>query len=45
MTNYQQYRAVKDSLKNKTIFAEHDKPEELTKEIQNRIKLIEKAFR
>ena len=45
MTNYQKYRAVKNPLKNKTLFAEHNNSEELTKEIQKRLKLIEKAFR
>ena len=45
MTNYQKYRAVKNPLKNETLFAEHNNSEELTKEIQKRLKLIEKAFR
>ena len=45
MTNYQKYEAVKDPLKNKSIYPKHEKPELLSKEIQHKIKLIEKAFR
>ena len=45
MTNLRTYSAVKDPLKSKTIFSKKKNPELLSKEIQHRIKLIEKAFR
>ena len=45
MPEYRTYRAIKDPLKYKTIFPKEKKPELLSKEIQQKLKLIEKAFR
>ena len=44
MPDYRTYRAVKDPLKSKTIFPK-EKKQVLSKEIQQKLKLIEKAFR
>ena len=45
MEHYRTYIAVKDPLNSKKKSTEPTKSEGLTKEIQKRIKLIEKAFR
>ena len=45
MEHYRKYMAVKDPLNSKEKSTEPTKSEALTKEIQKRIKLIEKAFR
>ena len=44
MKHLQTYQ-VKNPLKSKTIFSEQKKSKEMSKEIQYRLKLIEKAFR